>query len=115
MRIRVTVVYCLLLIPSFLLSAAIWEALAVDRLFHCSDSYGYPGDFIPFFVHSVPDDHYMVFPPVLWALWLLLVAFAFFLPAAFLFALRRVSSHLARHINRPTEEEANRLSDERQG
>ena len=80
--------YLALLLPSVLISAVAWQFLAVDRLYHCSDRVPLL-DFVPPFVHSVPDDHYIASPLVVYVVWLLLVAIASLLPAVLLSVISR--------------------------
>jgi hypothetical protein len=75
-----TYFYILLFIPTVILAALIWDGIAVDKLFYCSDSCG-PIDFIPPFVHSVGGDHYIAPAPIVWLLWFGLVALTLAVPA----------------------------------
>ena len=72
--------YLALVVPSLVGAALIWDRVAVDRLFYCSDSCG-PIDFIPPFVHSFPGDHYIAPAWFVWLLWAALLSVALSLPA----------------------------------
>jgi len=73
-------VYILLVVPSLIGAALLWDHVAVDKLFYCSDSCG-PIDFIPPFVHSVAGDHYIAPAWFVWVLWTALLVLALALPA----------------------------------
>src|SRR5260221_7048521 len=72
--------YIVLVLPSLVGAALIWDHVAVDKLFYCSDSCG-PIDFIPPFVHSVAGDHYIAPAWFVWLLWAGLLTVALALPA----------------------------------
>jgi hypothetical protein len=73
------ILYFLLAVPSLIGAAVVWDHIAVDKMFHCTDSCG-PIDFIPPFVHSVEGDHYIAPALLVWMLWLILLAVALALP-----------------------------------
>ncbi len=73
--------YILLLIPSLLGAALVWDAVAADRLYRCTDSLG-PFDFVPPFVHAVGGDHYIAPAWLVWLIWAALLGAALGLPAA---------------------------------
>ena len=97
MRAKRTLVYLALLVPSVLVSAIAWEFFAVGRLYYCSDSVPLL-NFIPPFVHPVPDDHYIASPPVVYGIWFLLVAVSVGLPAIVLWL---TSWRMGRHLDAP--------------
>jgi hypothetical protein len=97
-----SVVYIVLVFPSLLLGALVWERVAVDKLFYCWDGVGVPGDFIPPFVHEaekrklserqdllearrsgrVPlKDYYFIAPGLVYLIWALHIIVAVALPA----------------------------------
>src|SRR5258708_34822533 len=80
MREKRILVYFALLVPSTLIGAAEWEFLAVGRLYYCSDTVPLL-DFIPPFVHDVPDDHYIASRFTVYAIWFLFAAITIALPA----------------------------------
>ena len=73
------VAYFALLLPSLFLAATVWEYVAVDKMLHCWDSVGIPGDFIPPFVHD-SSDHYISSPWLVHLLWGVLAVGALALP-----------------------------------
>jgi len=78
---QMRIIAYIFLVPLSLSGASfLWDAFAVDRLFHCSDSLG-PLDFIPPFVHNCPGDHYIAPAWIVWTLWVGLVALVIGLPA----------------------------------
>jgi hypothetical protein len=81
MRLRSTVSYLLLLVPSFILFAGLWTFAVAGRLHYCWDSAPF-GDFIPPFVHSAvdPRDHYIAPAAVVWTVWSAFVIGALTLP-----------------------------------
>jgi len=74
------VVYIFLLAPSFLISALIWDAIAADKMFVCTDSVGF--EFIPPFIHDCCGDHYVWPAAIVWMFWVSLVAASLIFPAA---------------------------------
>jgi hypothetical protein len=74
-------VYILLLMASLVCAALVWDRVAVDKLFYCSDSLG-PFDFMPPFVHLQYGDYYIAPRGLVWVLWAALVSLAVTLPAA---------------------------------
>ena len=87
-----TLVYFALLLLSLLLSALLWDAVAVDKLFVCTDSVG-AWDIIPPFVHSCCGDHYVAPAPLVWLLWLGILGVAFTLPVAIIAGVTSVFRH----------------------
>jgi len=71
--------YASLVFVSLGVSSIIWAAVAVDKLFVCTDSTG-ALDFIPPFVHDCCGDHYVASPLLVWTFWGSLVAGSFALP-----------------------------------
>jgi hypothetical protein len=72
--------YIVLVLPSLVGAAIVWDRVAVDNLFYCADSCG-PLDFMPPFVHSVAGDHYLAPAWFVWLLWAGLMTAALGLPA----------------------------------
>ena len=105
-RFKRILIYIVLVIPSLVLSGAVWSWFAPDRIYHCSDDAGSiplssfthwvftsplgPLFYIyyasPPFVHAgarMGDndfDHYIWPAPIVWLIWLGIVACAFYLP-----------------------------------
>jgi hypothetical protein len=89
-KILAAIIYGFSTLPFFIIAALVWGAVAVDKLFVCTDSMG-PIDFIPPFVHSCCNDHYVASPVYVWTLWTLLVLSALAIPA-FGFSLLAIAS-----------------------
>ncbi len=81
LRDLIAMVYPVLVLVSILASVFIWSAVAVNKMFYCSDSCGPPFDFIPPFVHD-STDHYIVSPALVWSFWGSLVVGSFVWPVA---------------------------------
>jgi len=98
-KITAAIIYGLSTIPFFIIAALIWGAVAVDKLFVCTDSVG-AIDFIPPFVHSCCGDHYVASPVYVWTLWALLVFLALAIPALAFGLLAVASSRMSFRPNR---------------
>jgi hypothetical protein len=84
--------YVILLVPSLAGVATVWCGIVARRLYYCSDGVP-PFDFIPPFVHNAGGDHYIAPAPLVWLLWIILLAVALLLPVVMI----RLFSWLDRH------------------
>lgn len=101
MRFKSLLTYLTLLVPSFLLIAAVWSVVVSGHLYYCWDSLLLI-DFIPPFVHSDPigsslHDYYIAPTWVVYSVWAFFIAAALWLP---LFIVKRSSSifHLVNRL-----------------
>ena len=99
MKAIYTVGYFLFLFPMLVAGAFVWDAVAVDKMFHCSDSAG-PADLIPPFVHSCCGDYYIAPATLVWLLWIVIVGIACTVPVLMILSARGAFRFMLRLTDR---------------
>ena len=102
MKLKLTLNYVVLLLPSFLIAALVWSAVAPERFYHCWDDVPI-ATFIPPFVH--PEfplsksnfDHYILPERTVYSIWFGFVALATLVPAVPVLLLRQFWRFYQRH------------------